>query len=332
MEKPSFRELVRLFGRIGLISFGGPAGQIALMHKELVEERRWIGEQRFLHALNYCMLLPGPEAQQLATYVGWLMHRTLGGLIAGLLFVLPGAFVMLGLSILYAFYRHVPLIDAVFFGVKAAVLAVVVEAVLRIGKRALKNRIMIGIAILLASGEQARYRECLVRSAWARLHQLRCAGALQPPARSRATSFGEGLFDALAAGHWRLAHDIAEACPPGWIPEGEYEDDFCHVRLIGLYTGDSPPEPAAVQALLDRHAQVLDGARTPRLALGRALYARDADERAAVRAVSLDRYGIDPRLRDALSRLGVTTLGALINLPVKERAIQRAPLPAGAAA
>lgn len=144
---PTLAEATRVWLRIGLLSFGGPAGQIALMHKELVEERRWIGEQRFLHALNYCMLLPGPEAQQLATYIGWLMHRTMGGLIAGILFVLPGAFVMLGLSILYAFYRHVPLIEAVFFGVKAAVLAVVVEAVLRIGRRALKNRIMVGIAV-----------------------------------------------------------------------------------------------------------------------------------------------------------------------------------------
>lgn len=144
---PTFAEATRVWARIGLLSFGGPAGQIALMHKELVEERRWIGEQRFLHALNYCMLLPGPEAQQLATYIGWLMHRTVGGLVAGILFVLPGAFVMLGLSILYVLYREVPLIDAVFFGVKAAVLAVVVEAVLRIGRRALKNRVMIAIAV-----------------------------------------------------------------------------------------------------------------------------------------------------------------------------------------
>jgi chromate transporter len=120
---PSFTEATRVWAKIGLLSFGGPAGQIALMHKELVEERRWIGEQRFLHALNYCMLLPGPEAQQLAIYIGWLMHRTPGGLVAGILFVLPGAFVMLGLSILYTLYRNVPLIDAVFFGVKAAVLA-----------------------------------------------------------------------------------------------------------------------------------------------------------------------------------------------------------------
>jgi chromate transporter len=117
------------------------------MHKELVEERRWIGEQRFLHALNYCMLLPGPEAQQLAVYIGWLMHRTLGGLIAGLLFIMPGALVMLGLSTLYVLYREVPLVDGLFFGVKAAVLAVVIEAGIRISRRALKNRAMVTIAI-----------------------------------------------------------------------------------------------------------------------------------------------------------------------------------------
>ena len=143
---PTFAEAVKVWARIGCLSFGGPAGQIALMHKELVEERRWIGERRFLHALNYCMLLPGPEAQQLATYVGWLMHRTVGGLVAGLLFVLPGAIVMLALSVIYALYRHVALVDAVFFGVKAAVLAIVVEAVIRIGRRALKNRVMVAIA------------------------------------------------------------------------------------------------------------------------------------------------------------------------------------------
>ncbi|MFC3694464.1 chromate efflux transporter [Chenggangzhangella methanolivorans] len=143
---PSLREALGVWARIGCLSFGGPAGQIALMHKELVEERRWIGEERFLHALNYCMLLPGPEAQQLATYVGWLMHRTLGGLIAGLLFVLPGALVMFGLSVLYVLWRDAPVVDAVFFGVKAAVLAVVLEAVIRIGRRALKNRVMVAIA------------------------------------------------------------------------------------------------------------------------------------------------------------------------------------------
>jgi chromate transporter len=143
---PSLAAATRVWAKIGLLSFGGPAGQIALMHKELVEQRRWLGEQRFLHALNYCMLLPGPEAQQLAVYIGWLMHRTLGGLIAGILFVLPGALVMLGLAAFYVLFRSVPLIEALFFGIKAAVFAVVVEAVLRIGRRALKNRAAIAIA------------------------------------------------------------------------------------------------------------------------------------------------------------------------------------------
>lgn len=145
---PTFGQATKLWAKIGLLSFGGPAGQIALMHKELVEERRWIGEQRFLHALNYCMLLPGPEAQQLAIYIGWLLHRTAGGLVAGILFVLPGALVMLGLSIFYVLYNDAPVIEALFFGIKAAVLAVVVEAVIRIGKRALKNRVMVAIAVI----------------------------------------------------------------------------------------------------------------------------------------------------------------------------------------
>ena len=144
---PTFAEATRLWAQIGLLSFGGPAGQIATMHKELVEERRWIGEQRFLHALNYCMLLPGPEAQQLAIYIGWLLHRTRGGLVAGMLFVLPGALVMLLLSTFYVLYHDAPVIEALFFGVKAAVLAVVVEAVVRIGRRALKDRIMGAIAL-----------------------------------------------------------------------------------------------------------------------------------------------------------------------------------------
>jgi chromate transporter len=143
----SFSQATRLWARIGWLSFGGPAGQIALMHRELVENRRWISEPRFLHALNYCMLLPGPEAQQLAVYIGWLLHRTVGGLVAGVLFVLPGCLTMLLLSVLYATLGHVPLVSALFFGLKAAVLAIVVEAVLRIGRRALKNRAMIGIAV-----------------------------------------------------------------------------------------------------------------------------------------------------------------------------------------
>jgi chromate transporter len=137
---PSLGEMTRVFGRIGLLSFGGPAGQIALMHKELVDDRRWISEPRFLHALNFCMLLPGPEAQQLATYVGWLLHGVRGGLIAGTLFVLPGFFVILGLSIAYVLFQDATLVAGIFFGLKAAVLAIVIEALVKVARRALKTR------------------------------------------------------------------------------------------------------------------------------------------------------------------------------------------------
>lgn len=132
--------------RVAMLSFGGPAGQIAVMHRILVEEKRWISENRFLHALNFCMLLPGPEAQQLATYIGWLMHRTIGGLVAGLLFVLPGFVSILGLSILYAGYRDLSFVQGIFYGLKPAVVALVIVAVTRIGKRSLKNRTMVSIA------------------------------------------------------------------------------------------------------------------------------------------------------------------------------------------
>jgi chromate transporter len=142
----SLREAFWTWARIAALSFGGPAGQIAVMHRILVEEKRWLSEERFLHALNYCMLLPGPEAQQLATYIGWLMHRTLGGIIAGALFVLPGVVAIMGLSYIYAAWGNVPIVVALFFGLKAAVLAIVVEALVRIGKRALKNQILIGLA------------------------------------------------------------------------------------------------------------------------------------------------------------------------------------------
>lgn len=133
---------------VGLQSFGGPAGQIAVMHRIIVEEKRWLSEARFLHALNYCMLLPGPEAMQLATYIGWLMHRTFGGIMAGVLFVLPGFVSILALSLLYAGYRELTVIEGLFFGLKPAVLAIVVQALIRIGKRALRNGTMYAIAIL----------------------------------------------------------------------------------------------------------------------------------------------------------------------------------------
>lgn len=142
-----FATALRVWLKIGLLGFGGPAGQIALMHRELVEQRRWISESRFLHALNYCMLLPGPEAQQLAVYVGWLLHRTWGGVVAGVLFVLPGALVLVLLSWVYIRFGSLPLVSGVFFGLKAAVLAVVVEAVARIGRRALKTRFLVAIAV-----------------------------------------------------------------------------------------------------------------------------------------------------------------------------------------
>ena len=134
---PSFAEAFRVWLRIGCLSFGGPAGQIALMHREVVDERRWVSDTRFLHALNFCTLLPGPEAMQLATYLGWLMHGVRGGVAAGLLFILPGALVMLVLSLIYALLGNVPVVAAVFLGLKSAVLVLVVEALLRVAKRAL---------------------------------------------------------------------------------------------------------------------------------------------------------------------------------------------------
>ena len=142
----SFTEALRFWLKLGFISFGGPAGQIALMHAELVERRRWISEQRFLHALNYCMLLPGPEAQQLATYIGWLMHRTWGGIVAGALFVLPSLGVLIALSWIYLRFGNLPLVAGIFYGIKPAVTALVLHAAYRIGTRALKNRWMWAIA------------------------------------------------------------------------------------------------------------------------------------------------------------------------------------------
>src|SRR5260221_2323257 len=148
----SFRQAFWVWLRVAMLSFGGPAGQIAVMHRIIVEEKRWIGETRFLHALNYCMLLPGPEAQQLATYIGWLMHRTAGGIVAGVLFIIPGAIAIMALSYIYAGWGNVPVVTALFFGLKAAVLAIVFEAVSRIGKRSLKNGVMISLAVLAFVG------------------------------------------------------------------------------------------------------------------------------------------------------------------------------------
>jgi chromate transporter len=144
----SFNEALIVWIRVAILSFGGPAGQIAVMHRILVEEKNWISEGRFLHALNYCMLLPGPEAQQLATYIGWLLHRTVGGIVAGGLFILPGIFAIMGLSFIYAVYGNVGFVEALFFGLKAAVLAIVIQAVVRVGKRALRNPMMVALAAI----------------------------------------------------------------------------------------------------------------------------------------------------------------------------------------
>ncbi|MBB3608444.1 chromate efflux transporter [Rhizobium sp. BK602] len=145
--EPSFAEATRVWTRIGLLSFGGPAGQIALMHRILVDEKRWIDEERFLHALSYCMLLPGPEAQQLATYIGWLLHGVRGGLVAGLLFILPGFAVILALSSFYALFHDTSLLATVFFGIKAGVLAIVLQALIRLSGRALKTRFHVAVAV-----------------------------------------------------------------------------------------------------------------------------------------------------------------------------------------
>jgi chromate transporter len=147
-RKPSFSEALKVWFKIGCLSFGGPAGQIALMHKIVVDEKRWLPEARFLHALNFSMLLPGPEATQLATYAGWLLHGVRGGLAAGILFVLPGAFVMLGLSLLYVYGRGFGPVDGALFGIKAAVLVIVIEALVRIGKRSLKSQLLVALAAL----------------------------------------------------------------------------------------------------------------------------------------------------------------------------------------
>jgi chromate transporter len=149
---PTFGEAFRTWLKIGCINFGGPAGQIAMMHRIVVDEKKWIDEPRFLHALNFCMLLPGPEAQKLATYIGWLLHGVRGGLTSGILFVLPGALVMLGLSLLYTLGRGLSIVDGALFGIKAAVLVIVVEALIRIGKRALKTPLLIGLSGLAFIG------------------------------------------------------------------------------------------------------------------------------------------------------------------------------------
>ena len=148
VARPSFAEAFRFWLKLGFISFGGPTGQIAIMQTELVEKKKWVSQSRFLHALNFCMLLPGPEAQQLAIYIGWLLHKTWGGIVAGAFFVIPSIFILWTLSFIYAAYGNVPWIAAIFYGLKPAVTAIVLTAVIRIGKKSLKNEVMWALAAL----------------------------------------------------------------------------------------------------------------------------------------------------------------------------------------
>ena len=199
---PTFGEALRVWFRIGCLSFGGPAGQIALMHRVLVDDKKWIDEPRFLHALNFCMLLPGPEAQQLATYVGWLLHGVRGGLAAGILFVLPGAFVMLGLSLLYALGRGIALVDGALYGIKAAVLVIVIEALIRIGRRALKSSPLLAFAgaafigifmlalpfpLIVIAAAVAGYGIARSRPQWLALGEAPAAAVAAPNDRVRRT-------------------------------------------------------------------------------------------------------------------------------------------------
>lgn len=206
-EHPEFNEAFRTWGYIGLNSFGGPAGQIAVMHRVLVDEKRWISEERFLHALNYCMLLPGPEAQQLAVYVGWLLHGVRGGLTAGLLFVWPGALAILLLSYLYAGYHQVGLVESLFFGLKAAVLAIVAEAVLRIGRRALKSRfqvVLAAIAFVAIFFFNVPFPLIVLGAAVLGLARGRLAGPAESP-QSTAPAATTGAADAVLESHGAVA-------------------------------------------------------------------------------------------------------------------------------
>ncbi|WP_188261891.1 chromate efflux transporter [Azospirillum tabaci] len=219
-------EAVRVWARIAALSFGGPAGQIAMMHRVVVDEKRWIGEERFLHALNYCMLLPGPEAQQLAVYIGWLMHRTVGGLIAGVLFVLPGALAIMALSLLYATLGNTGPVQGLFFGLKAAVLAVVLEAVVRVGRRTLKNRAMVALsaaAFLAIFAFNVPFpmiilTAALIGLAGARLgvSAFRPAPHLPGPSANRTSLLGEGMPDhARPSTAWSLR--VGAVCLALWL-------------------------------------------------------------------------------------------------------------------
>ena len=223
----SLREAFWFWLKLGFISFGGPAGQIAIMHQELVERRRWISERRFLHALNYCMVLPGPEAQQLATYIGWLMHRTWGGIVAGGLFVLPSLFILIALSWIYVRYGDVPLVAGILYGIKPAVTAIVLLAAYRIGSRALKNGWLWAIAAAAFVAIFALQLPFPVIVLGAGVDRLSSAAASRRPSSRRGGGHG-GCRQALRPGRDRRRHADARRmrCSPG--------RDSLQVLVVGL--------------------------------------------------------------------------------------------------
>ncbi len=215
---PSFGEALRVWLKIGLLSFGGPAGQIALLHREVVDDRRWVSDARFLHALNFCTLLPGPEAQQLATYLGWLLHGVRGGVAAGALFVLPGMAVMLGLSILYATLGEVPVVAALFFGLKCAVLVLVVEALLRVARRALKTNAAWALAAAAFVALYAFGVPFPIVVLAAALIGYFTPGAFKAGSHGSAKDGPPAVLDAvLAADPGRPARLAARAWRAGWV-------------------------------------------------------------------------------------------------------------------
>jgi chromate transporter len=225
-----FRTALRFWFVLGWISFGGPTGQIALMHTELVEKRKWIDDDRFLHALNYCMLLPGPEAQQLATYIGWLLHGTRGGIVAGALFVLPSVFIMLVLSWLYAAHGDVGWIAAIFFGLQPAVMAIVAHAVLRIGQKALRNGVMYAVAAIAFAAlyfANAPFPLVVVGAGLLGLAGSRFAPRWFVVVQGSGASGSEGRDPGPRPG-WRRAIQVISICAGLW---------FAPVLLVGLVQG-----------------------------------------------------------------------------------------------
>ncbi len=220
MSSVPFIDALKFWFRLGFISFGGPAGQIAIMHRVLVEEKRWISERRFLHALNYCMLLPGPEAQQLATYIGWLMHRTWGGIVAGVLFVLPSLLLLIGLSWVYVEYGNVPVVAGALYGIKPAVAAIVLQAVHRIGGKSLKTPARAPLLWALAVGSFAAVYQFSVPFPWVVLVAALCGwlGARRWPAQFGAGG-GHGAGSAAAGPHrWVIGDDTPTPAHARWRP------------------------------------------------------------------------------------------------------------------